>query len=284
MNSNSIFPSRIYNFSIFIRENSLYESNTSPANVTEVANLIQDAVGGMGTDEEKFLKAVRAIGDLKALSQVNKIMASAPKFSYRDVQSAIEGELGFMDWKYKQEVESHLKRLKQPKSDNPPQIDPIVTSILDRVKKHEGVRFQKYVDSRGIPTVGVGFNLKRKDADEKLKAIGANPIKVKNGTQKLTQKQINALLITDLKNSLDGVKRILGPTYTSIRSIDALGVLTEMVFNLGTTGVLKFDGFLKHFKEKQFSKAAKEMLRSSWARQVKQRAKNLAEILSKISQ
>jgi len=282
MNSNSIFPSRIYNFSIFIRENSLYESNTSPANVTEVANLIQDAVGGMGTDEEKFLKAVRAIGDLKALAQVNNIMASAPKFSYRDVQSAIEGELGFMDWKYKQEAESHLKRLKQP--ENPPQIDPIITSILDRVKKHEGVRFQKYVDSRGIPTVGVGFNLKRKDAGEKLKAIGANPIKVKNGSQKLTQKQIDALLITDLKNSLDGVKRILGPAYTSIRSIDALGVLTEMVFNLGTTGVLKFDDFLKYFKVKKFSAAAKEMLKSSWARQVKQRAKNLAEILSKITQ
>jgi lysozyme len=273
-------PLLVENFQQFISRNFVKESLITPTNPGAVAQMIQDAVGGPGTDEEKFLKAVRAIGDLKALTEVNKIMASTPKFSYINVQSAIAGELGFMDLKYKQEAESHLKRLKQ--TENPRQIDPIITSILDRVKKHEGVRFQKYVDSRGIPTVGVGFNLKRKDSDEKLKSIGANPIKVKNGTQKLTQKQIDALLITDLKNSLDGVKRILGPAYTSIRSIDALGVLTEMVFNLGTTGVLKFDGFLKHFKEKQFSKAAKEMLRSSWARQVKQRAKNLAEILKKI--
>jgi len=282
MKSNStprIFKSR--DFKSLIEKYPLNQSVRPPINPQEIANLIQDSVGGLGTDEEKFLEAIRAIGDLKALEIVNKIMNSSSKFSYKDVQSAISGELGFFDNKYKQEANSHLQRLK-PFKESKPKIDPIITSIIERVKKHEGVKFQKYLDSKGIPTIGVGFNLKRKDADEKLKKIGANPIKIKKGTQKLTQKQIDDLLIMDLENSLGGVQRILGEAYTSIKSIDALGVLTEMVFNLGTTGVLKFDSFLKYFKVKQFPKAAKEMLKSNWARQVGQRAKNLATILQKI--
>ena len=67
------------------------------------------------------------------------------------------------------------------------------------MKKHEGVRSKKYIDSRGIPTVGVGFNLKRSDADQKLKSVGANPIKVKQGKQELTNNQIETLLVGDLK-------------------------------------------------------------------------------------
>lgn len=273
---------RIYNFEDFKFLFVINESTTQPTNPTEIANSIQNSVGGLGTNEEKFLEAIRTIGDSKALEMVNKIMSSSSKFSYKDVESAITGELGFFDSKFKGEAQSHLQRLKRRESPKP-KVDPIVVSIVDRVKKHEGVKFQMYLDSRGIPTIGVGFNLKRKDADEKLKKVGANPIKVKKGTQKLTQKQIDDLLILDLENALSGAQRILGPTFTSIKSIPALGVLTEMVFNLGTTGVLEFDSFLKYFKIKQFPKAAREMLKSRWARQVGQRAKNLAGILQKIN-
>jgi len=273
---------RIFKFGDFkslIEKYSLNESVRPPINPQEIANLIQKSVGGLGTDEEKFLEAIRAIGDIKALESVNKIMSSSFKFSYRDVQSAINGEFELFDFKEKQEAKNHLTRLKQ--SQAKPKIDPVISSIIERVKKHEGVKFQRYLDSRGIPTVGVGFNLKRKDADEKLKKIGLNATKVKKGSQKLTPQQVENLLVLDLENALAGARRILGPSSTNM-SVPALGVLTEMVFNLGTTGVLKFDSFLKYFKIKKFRKAASEMLKSRWARQVGERAKNLAEILKKL--
>lgn len=275
--------SRIFkfrNFKLLNERYSLNESVRPPINPQEIANLIQTSVGGLGTDEEKFLEAIRAIGDLKALESVNKIMSSSFKFSYRDVQSAISGEFELFDFKEKQEAKNHLSRLKQSETKKP-KIDPVISSIIERVKKHEGVKFQRYLDSRGIPTVGVGFNLKRKDADEKLKKIGLNATKVKKGEQKMTPQQVENLLVLDLENALAGARRILGPSYTNM-SVPALGVLTEMVFNLGTTGVLKFDSFLKYFKIKKFRKAASEMLKSSWARQVGERAKNLAEILKKL--
>lgn len=274
--------SRIFkfrDFKLLIERYSLNESVRPPINPQEIANLIQTSVGGLGTDEEKFLEAIRAIGDLKALESVNKIMSSSLKFSYRDVQSAINGEFELFDFKEKQEAKNHLTRLKQ--SEAKPKIDPVISSIIERVKKHEGVKFQRYLDSRGIPTVGVGFNLKREDADEKLKKIGLNATKVKKGSQKLTLQQVENLLVLDLENALAGARRILGPSSTNM-SLPALGVLTEMVFNLGTTGVLKFDLFLKYFKIKKFRKAASEMLKSRWARQVGERAKNLAEILKKL--
>jgi len=273
---------RIFKFGDFkslIEKYSLNESVRPPINPQEIANLIQKSVGGLGTDEEKFLEAIRAIGDIKALESVNKIMSSSFKFSYRDVQSAINGEFELFDFKEKQEAKNHLTRLKQ--SEAKPKIDPVISSIIERVKKHEGVKFQRYLDSRGIPTVGVGFNLKRKDADEKLKKIGLNATKVKKGSQKLTPQQVENLLVLDLENALAGARRILGASSTTM-SVPALGVLTEMVFNLGTTGVLKFDSFLKYFKIKKFRKAASEMLKSRWARQVGERAKNLAEILKKL--
>ena len=117
--------------------------------------------------------------------------------------------------------------------------------------------------------------------NEKLKKIGLNSAKVKKGSQKLTPQQAENLLILDLENALAGARRILGPSATNM-SVPALGVLTEMVFNLGTTGVLKFDSFLKYFKIKKFKRAASEMLRSRWAKQVGERARNLAEILKKL--
>lgn len=272
-------PGFVKSFFEFVKETPLNEGQNHPKNPTEIANLIQTSVGGLGTDEEKFLEAIRAIGDLKALESVNKIMSSSFKFSYRDVQSAINGEFELFDFKEKQEAKNHLTRLKQPEAKT--KIDPVISSIIERVKKHEGVKFQRYLDSRGIPTVGVGFNLKRKDADEKLKKIGLNATKVKKGAQKLTPQQVENLLVLDLENALAGARRILGPSSTNM-SVPALGVLTEMVFNLGTTGVLKFDSFLKYFKIKKFQKAASEMLKSNWAKQVGERAKNLAEILKKL--
>jgi hypothetical protein len=69
--------SRIFKFRDFkslIEKYSFNESVRPPINPQEIANLIQDSVGGLGTDEEKFLEAIRAIGDLKALEIVNKIM------------------------------------------------------------------------------------------------------------------------------------------------------------------------------------------------------------------
>ena len=127
-------------------------------------------------------------------------------------------------------------------------------------------------------TVGVGFNLKRTDADQKLKSVGANPTKVKQGKQALNSSQIETLLVGDLKSSKEAANRLVGSLAQHPSGVQ--GVLVEMAFNLGATGLAEFKNFLTAVKSKNYTAAAKEMLKSSWSKQVGDRAKTLATIVS----
>lgn len=272
------FMNGIKNFKEFILE--------AEDNSALIADLIQKAAGGPGTDEELLSNAISKIPNVSILSKINQIMSGNSKYSYKSVGDAINGELGFLDGYYKGLIDSHIKKIKAEKYINStlpplPPLPPadVIKSIIPRVKKHEGVKPKKYLDSRGIPTVGVGFNLNRKDADQKLKSVGANPSKIKKGVQALNDKQIETLLFSDLKASKDAANRIVGNLAEHPAGIQ--GVLVEMTFNLGAAGLSEFKKFLSNIKSKNYSAASKEMLKSSWSKQVGDRAKTLSNIVAK---
>jgi lysozyme len=250
-----------------------------------IADLIQKAAGGIGTDEGLLADAIGSIPNVDVLVKVNQVLSGDPKYSYKSVGDTINGELGFLDGYYKGLIESHIKKIKAEKyiasvNQPPSPVVPgdIIKQIIPRVKQHEGIKAKKYLDSRGIPTVGVGFNLRRKDADQKLKSVGANPIKVKEGKQALTDKQIETLLLSDLKSSKEEANRIVGDLSQHPPSVQ--GVLIEMVFNLGSHGLSNFKKFLTAVKSKDYKVASKEMLNSSWSKQVGNRAQTLSKIVS----
>ena len=248
-----------------------------------IADLIQKAAGGIGTDEALLSDAIAAIPNTATLVKVNQVLTGDSKYSYKSVGDVINGELGVLDNLYKGAIEAHIKKIGAGKyitSITPPPIPSgdIIKQIIPRVKQHEGVKAKKYIDSRGIPTVGVGFNLKRADADQKLKAVGANPIKVKQGKQALSNNQIESLLISDLKSSKEAANRVVGNLSQHPSGVQ--GVLVEMAFNLGAKGLSEFKNFLGAVKSKNYSAAAKEMLKSNWSKQVGDRAKTLANIVS----
>ena len=60
------------------------------------------------------------------------------------------------------------------------------------------------------------------------------------------------------------------------------GVLTEMIYQIGYTGVSKFKNTLKYMENGQWDLASNEMLNSKWAVQTPQRAKDLAKIIKNI--
>lgn len=248
-----------------------------------IASEIQAAVGGLGTDEERFKNAVLLIPNLATLVKINEIFSSDPKYSYKTVGDAINGELGFLDDRYKGLILSAIEKIGGKNYLNSVKLPPsaptdIIKTILPRVKQHEGVKSKKYIDSRGIPTVGVGFNLNRSDADQRLKAVGANPSKVKEGKQDLNNNQIETLLIGDLKASKEAANRVVGNLAQHPAGVQ--GVLVEMTFNLGATGLSEFKKFLAAVKSKNYKVAAKEMLNSSWSKQVGNRAQTLSKIVS----
>ena len=275
----------------------LNEAVQASAETRAIADSIQTAVGGLGTDEGMLTQAVSSIPNIKTLVRINQIMSDDPKYSYKTIGDAIEGELGFFDDNSKATIDLYIGKIKGkdylksitdaptpavktpaiPETPKTP-IEEIIKSIIPRIKKHEGVKPKKYTDSRGIPTVGVGFNLRRPDADKKLKSVGANPIKVKQGKQSLTDYQMDTLLMGDLKTANQSASELV-PNITS-HPDRIQGVLTEMAFNLGKKGLSEFKNFLGLINTKKYDEASKEMLRSTWGKQVGKRAQTLAGIVS----
>jgi lysozyme len=256
-----------------------------------IADFIEKSVSGLGTNEEELVGAISLIKNADMLVAVNQLMSKGG-YAYKTVGAALDGELESDNGYYKNQIDAHLKSIEaadfinsvkpigKPRTNvTPAKSEDIVKTIVPRVKKHEGVKPKVYTDSRGYKTVGVGMKLSRGDADTVLKSVGANPAAVKSGKQALSPDQMDKILIKDLMTSKSSMERVM-PNFTSLPP-DIQGVLIEMNFNLGTTGLLKFKKFLDYIKGGKYQEASEEMLRSAWAKQVGDRAKVLADVVAK---
>ncbi|MEV4177671.1 glycoside hydrolase family protein [Nonomuraea sp. NPDC049709] len=135
-----------------------------------------------------------------------------------------------------------------------------------------------YVDTEGHPTVGIGFNLDRRDAPEKLAGVGADYDDVRAGRTTLTQMQITMLFEGDLAAALAAARRVV-PQFESL-SMARQAALVDMVFNLGPTGVAQFQQMLAAIARGGYEDAAQSMINSAWARQVGKRALEDATMMS----
>ena len=129
--------------------------------------------------------------------------------------------------------------------------------FLDQLIRHEGYRRSAYQDSEGYWTIGIGRLI-----DKKL-----------NGG--ITEDEAKYLL----KNDLDRCATDLDAKLAWWRALseNRQYVLLNMCFNLGITKLLGFKNTLAMIKAGNYEGAAKGMLNSLWARQVKGRAKELAD-------
>lgn len=126
-------------------------------------------------------------------------------------------------------------------------------NLHDQLVRDEGLRAFPYTDTVGKLTIGVGRNL----TDRGLSPDEVEYLLTKDIARCIAEVQL--ALPWTLK--LDGVRQ---------------DVLTNMCFNLGIPGLLKFTNTLRHIKNGEYALAADAMLRSLWARQVGSRATRLA--------
>lgn len=125
--------------------------------------------------------------------------------------------------------------------------------LIKQLKRHEGYRRLVYECTRGVLTIGIGRN---------LEAVG------------ISEKEAEILLENDIQEAIDQLnKKDLLEGHDEIRQ----AVLINMTFNLGVNGLLKFRKSIRHWRNKEYDLFADEILRSRWARQVGQRAKELSE-------
>ena len=136
-----------------------------------------------------------------------------------------------------------------------------ITDYEALIRHHEGTRAKPYTDTVGKVTVGVGRNLTDVPLD---------------------RDEIDYLYDRDLRRALR-VCRDIAPNlweFTDVRQ----AVLLDMAYNLR----YKMRGFTKFrdaLKDRDFARAAKEMLDSRWAEQVgkkpRQRAWRLARMMER---
>jgi lysozyme len=122
----------------------------------------------------------------------------------------------------------------------------------------EGVEPQVYKDSLGLWTIGIG-----RLVDPSVPGCGLRP------------DEIQYLFNNDLEDRLESLFKKL-PWMAELDEARQ-GVLLNMSFQLGVTGLLKFVNTLELIKQKRFTEAATAMLQSKWAKQTPKRAGRLAK-------
>lgn len=147
-----------------------------------------------------------------------------------------------------------------------------IEAAKDMLKRHEGYRVFVYKDSLGIPTIGVGFNLARIDARDRVTALGLDFDEVLSGKQALSWAQVNQLLSDDIDACLVDLRKMFADF--DAMPDEAQLVLLDLRFNLGPARLRGFVRTLEAFRERKFKKAARFLEATLWARQVGVRARD----------
>jgi lysozyme len=149
--------------------------------------------------------------------------------------------------------------------------------LLRQLRRHEGKSNKVYADSLGIPTIGIGFNLKRSRAQELIANLGADYAKILSGTEQLDDRQVNELFNADIEESIENCKSMF-PNFSQLSDVRQR-VLVDMMFNLGPDRLGAFKNLRAALEQLDFDQAANEMEHSVWYRQVKLRGKTLAAMM-----
>jgi len=205
-------------------------------------------------------------------------------FSYIGVTNLLDAEKKFVE--NPKEVTNAIQVVQQEKPSQineaevvPPKPSINIEEISNMIKKHEGIRNKVYYDTEKKPTIGIGFNLEKEGAKERLIQLGVDINNVLRG-QELTNVQINKLFQDDLKIAISDAKSFL-PNFDQQPEI-VKNILVDMSFNLGYTGLSGFEDFRKALLNNDYIEASKEMIDSDWYSQVGNRSKELVSLMERI--
>lgn len=128
-------------------------------------------------------------------------------------------------------------------------------ALWQQLIRHEGVRLKVYSDSVGVPTIGVGRNLRDKG---------------------ITHAEAMVLLEHDIDECVRDCH-----TFSWFDGLDSVRqrVIVNMRFQLGAFGVRKFKNTLAAVARGDYESAANGMLKSLWAKQTPSRVVELAGMM-----
>lgn len=132
-------------------------------------------------------------------------------------------------------------------------MDDSVDKLVKQLKKHEGLELKPYKCTSNKLTIGIGRN---------LEDVGISEI------------EAEYLLMNDLDTYMTAAK-----TYDWYNGLNDArkAVIVSMLFNMGQTNFNKFLKMKQALSVGDYAEAAKQMLDSRWAKQVKGRAVELSK-------
>ena len=128
---------------------------------------------------------------------------------------------------------------------------------MQMTKNFEGFRSLPYNDTRGIPTIGYGYNLQ------------ANP----NLPRFMTQNYADTIFPQFYGRALEQAKKFAGPVWGNLNPFQQ-AALTDMSYNLGGK-LFNFKDMRKELQTGNSAGVKREMKNSKWYSQVGRRSKAL---------
>lgn len=135
-----------------------------------------------------------------------------------------------------------------------------MNDLLKRIKHHEGFRSKVYQCTEGYDTIGYGFAIK---------------------DLVMTKEMAEEILIEKLTDLMSKVRKRFDWLDSVPREVQ--GVIIEMSYQMGVSGVSKFKKALHAMQMFQWDVAADELLDSRWAKQTPNRAKELSDIVRRLN-
>lgn len=137
--------------------------------------------------------------------------------------------------------------------------------ITDILMFEEGYRKKPYYCSEGYPTIGIGTKIGPKNASLVYYQFEVN------------EESAKALLQQELDEIIASICKF--PWFQESNQ-DRRIILMSMAYQMGVNGLLSFRNTLKYITNKEYTKAAENMLVSKWAQQTPQRAKRHAQVMA----
>ena len=150
-------------------------------------------------------------------------------------------------------------------------------NFIEKLIAHEGLKLQVYQDTLGIDTIGIGRNLEdRGITKEELDDLDIPSI---DHVYEYGITEADAVYLAT--NDVQIVEEELVRAHPCVEQLDSVRqlIVMDMAFNMGVPRLCKFVKMWNAIHENKYDVAAKEMLDSRWANQVKSRSTKLANAM-----
>jgi len=130
----------------------------------------------------------------------------------------------------------------------------------DMIKVHEGLRLDKYMDSRGFPTIGYGHLIEEGETMP----------------DRISQQKADELFDKDYDHHKAAAMKI--PGYDKASGMQK-AALIDLTFNMGPAWASGFPAFKKAFAAGNYEQAGNELVDSAWYGQVGRRAPTIVNLI-----